>query len=122
MSKVMVSFRLEDRLRDKLKLWAMEDHRTVSNCVESLLSQEEQRREGGEVTLWSLDQKLDQLLSEKKEKKVKKESVVKFNPYTIELPDCISRETWTRWINHLKSQRRYPNETSSLFNISNYKN
>lgn len=97
--KVVVSVRMDSEVRDQFQEWAKGDRRSLGNYLESLFMQECERRKNGDVTLSSLDVKLDRLLAFHtiKEKSKSKE---KKSPFDIELFDGLDREVWHRWVKH----------------------
>lgn len=107
MNKVVVSVRMDAAVRDQFQAWAKEDRRSLGNYLESLFMQECARRKNGDVTLSSLDVKLDRLLAfhvVKEKPKQKKEScdgTKKLSAYDMEFEDFLSEPYWRKWIDHL---------------------
>lgn len=103
--KVGVSVRMDAEVRDQFALWAKEDRRSLGNYLESLFMQECERRKNGDVTLASLDVKLDRILSaQSKPKTTSKRSgdgTKKLTAYDMDFEDFLSEPYWRKWIDHL---------------------
>lgn len=118
MSRSIVSFRMEDNLRDALRAWAQEENRTISNFMESLLLREGERRDGKEVTLDSfrgeildrLDRMLAGMQKQKQSRKtaIEREQAVLEEVLALEMPSTLSPESWQQWI--LYQRKKYSNK------------
>jgi hypothetical protein len=115
--KVPVMVRMDEGLRDRAKLFAKHEQRSLSNYLEALMIREEDRRMSDEA-------KLDVLLSEVRKlceimhyktqaDKEVKEAKPKSNEkkrildevFALELPETLSLEVWKRWVIYRVKQR-----------------
>ena len=107
MAKVVVSVRMEEEVRDQFQEWAKEDRRSLGNYLESLFMHECERRKNGDVTLGSLDVKLDRLLAMSDRVKVKPVKKVvdgngkRLTAYDMEFDDFLDEVSWRKWVDHL---------------------
>lgn len=131
MGDSVISFRIDDGLKAKVKGWASEEHRTLANFMEVLLRREEVIREGEGVTLeriegkldrllWGLDRERDRLLAKEERKK---DQSKRTNLFELELFDGLDRASWHRWlkyrIEHLKMPLRYETALLTLDRLKN---
>lgn len=110
MNKSIVSFRMDDCIRDAVKSWAASEQRTLSNFMESLLYREVDRRSGKSITLDSVDLKVDGLIAKidhlialhnQTKVKVKKSDQNKLTAYDMEFEEFLDEEHWRMWVDHL---------------------
>lgn len=105
MASSIISFRIDDGLREKVRSWSALEHRTISNFMEALLHRESELRDGDVVTLESLDVKLERLLgglqaAQTKPVKVKKVAPPPAVDAEQELPDYLDKELWADWVEY----------------------
>lgn len=121
--KVVISFKVDQELRDAIRKFAENENRAVSNFIESILLREKARLEGYTVTLESLDDKLDRLLDEQKEimettkvvakKKTNADKNKEKNQkelqkiFELELPESLSLEVWEQWVIYQRRKGNY---------------
>ena len=107
MASSIISFRIDDGLREKVRSWSALEHRTISNFMEALLHRESELRDGEVVTLESLDVKLERLLVMSEKAKVKPAKKVvdsngkKLTAYDMEFDDFLDEASWRKWVDHL---------------------
>jgi hypothetical protein len=113
MNKSIVSFRMDDCIRDAVKSWAASEQRTLSNFMEALLYKEFDRRSGKNVTMDSVDSKIDcvgakidHLIALHNQAKYKQKTKRdgderKLTAYDMEYEDFLCEEYWRRWVDHL---------------------
>ena len=112
--KVIMSFRIDESLRAAAHAMADEEKRTTSNFMEVLIQREQERRNGGEVTMSTLlmevrriwDFMLMQSQPKPKDKSdaVRKQQVLD-EVLALDLPETLSPEVWQRWVVYRKKQR-----------------
>lgn len=107
-SSSVVSFRMDKDLVMAVRGLAKTEHRTLANFMTNLINREMQRREGKEVSLESMDIRLEkiensieQLKTQKKKRKVENGESV-FEMDFENHPDVVSEEAWKSWIVHLR--------------------
>lgn len=113
MASSIISFRIDDGLREKVRSWSALEHRTISNFMEALLHRESELRDGEVVTLESLDVKLDRLLSlqsaqtkpaKVKEHRNERDREVLEQVLALAIPNSLSREVWKNWVIRLRKR------------------
>jgi hypothetical protein len=93
----VVTVRLEEGVVEDLRGWAGESGRSLANLLEWWWKVEKERREGHQVTLEILDEKLDRLLMTK----AKVKSAPRLTAEDVEVEGIVEREAWLKWVRHL---------------------
>lgn len=113
MASSIISFRIDDGLREKVRSWSALEHRTISNFMEALLHRESELRDGDVVTLESLDVKLERLLGlqaaqtkpvKVKEPRNERDREVLEQVLALDIPNSLSREVWKNWVIRLRKR------------------
>jgi hypothetical protein len=100
-AKVAVSVRMDAEVRDEFQRWAAEERRSLGNYLEALFMQERERRLCGDVTLESLSQKMDYLISLVQVKPKRKEDTEMAKVLALDCRGVVTEERWKEWVIHL---------------------
>lgn len=103
----VIALRVEKHIGDLIRNWAKAENRTIANFMTNLVNREFNLRDGKVVSLELLkvqldrvEQKVDQLKSQKQKKNTNEPSV--FEMDFENNPDVVSEESWNAWIVHLR--------------------
>jgi hypothetical protein len=109
--KVIMSFRIDESLREAAHAMADEEKRTTSNFMEVLIQREQERRKGDEVTLDTLLMEVRRVwdfLLKQSQPKPKTRSKGP-SAYDMDFEEWLDADDWKRWIDHLHKLGDHPN-------------